>query len=155
MRIAIRSVIFRQTRIGLHGKPFALYKFKTMRDPRPGEDALATDAIRLTRFGQFLRATSLDELPTLWNVIKGDMRLVGPRPLLPGYLPLYTPEQMRRHEVKPGITGWAQVNGLRGDTSLRKRLQHDLFYIRHWSLGFDIKILWLTLFRGFMHRNAH
>ncbi|MEY4214758.1 MAG: hypothetical protein RL458_2984, partial [Pseudomonadota bacterium] len=105
------TLLFRQPRIGLHGKPFMLYKLKTMRDPRPGEDPLATDAIRITRLGRLLRATSLDELPTLWNVLKGDMALVGPRPLLPEYLPLYTPEQMRRHEVKPGITGWAQVNG--------------------------------------------
>jgi len=139
-------MLFRQTRIGLHGKPFTLYKFKTMRDPRPGEDAMATDAIRLTRFGRFLRATSLDELPTLWNVIKGDMRLVGPRPLLPEYLPLYTPEQMRRHEVKPGITGWAQVNG-RDEIPEARKVELDAEYLARQSLALDLRILVLTVVR--------
>jgi len=135
--------LFRQTRIGLDGRPFTLYKFKTMRDPRPGEDPLATDAIRITRFGRFLRATSLDELPTLWNVFKGDMRLVGPRPLLPEYLPLYTPEQMRRHEVKPGVTGWAQVNG-RNAISWEEKFRLDVWYVDNRSFWLDLKILWLT-----------
>jgi len=140
------SLLFRQTRIGLHGKPFTLYKFKTMRDPRPGEDPLATDALRLTRFGRFLRATSLDELPTLWNVVKGDMSLVGPRPLLPEYLPLYTPEQMRRHEVKPGITGWAQVNG-RNAISWEEKFRLDVWYVDNRSFWLDLKILWLTVWQ--------
>jgi sugar transferase EpsL len=142
------SLIFRQTRIGLHGKPFTLYKFKTMRDPRPGEDPLASDAQRLTQWGKFLRSTSLDELPTLWNVIKGDMRLVGPRPLLPQYLPLYTPEQARRHEVKPGITGWAQVNG-RNAISWEEKFRLDVWYVDNRSVWLDLKILWMTLWQVF------
>lgn len=137
------SFIFRQTRIGLDGKPFTLYKLKTMRDLRPGEDPLATDAVRITRFGRFLRATSLDELPTLWNVLKGDMGLVGPRPLLPEYLPLYTPEQMRRHEVKPGITGWAQVNG-RNAISWEEKFRLDVWYVDNRSLWLDVRILAMT-----------
>jgi lipopolysaccharide/colanic/teichoic acid biosynthesis glycosyltransferase len=146
-------MLFRQTRIGLHGRPFTLYKFKTMRDARPGEDAMATDAVRLTRFGRFLRATSLDELPTLWNVIKGDMRLVGPRPLLPEYLPLYTPEQMRRHEVKPGITGWAQVNG-RNAISWEEKFRLDVWYVDHRSAWLDLKILWLTVWQVLARRGV-
>ena len=140
------GILFRQTRIGLHGKPFTLYKFKTMRDPRDGEDPLSTDAVRLTRVGRILRATSLDELPTLWNVLTGDMALVGPRPLLPEYLPLYTPEQMRRHEVKPGITGWAQVNG-RNAISWEERFRLDAWYVDHRSPWLDAKILWLTVWK--------
>ena len=140
------SLIFRQARIGLHGKPFTLYKFKTMRDPRPGEDPRTSDAQRLTRWGKFLRSTSLDELPTLWNVIKGDMRLVGPRPLLPQYMPLYTPEQARRHEVKPGITGWAQVNG-RNAISWEEKFMLDVWYVDNRSLWLDLKILWMTLWQ--------
>ena len=140
------SILFLQTRIGLHGKPFTLYKLKTMRDPRPGEDPLATDAVRITRFGRFLRATSLDELPTLWNVLKGDMALVGPRPLLPEYLPLYTPEQMRRHEVKPGITGWAQVNG-RNAIGWEERFRLDVWYVDNRTAWLDLKILRLTLWK--------
>jgi len=145
------SLIFRQTRIGLHGKPFTLYKFKTMRDPRPGEDALASDAQRLTRWGKFLRSTSLDELPTLWNVIKGDMRLVGPRPLLPQYLPLYSKEQSRRHEVKPGITGWAQVNG-RNAISWEEKFRLDVWYVDNRSMWLDLKILWMTLWQVFARK---
>jgi lipopolysaccharide/colanic/teichoic acid biosynthesis glycosyltransferase len=140
------GLLFRQTRIGLHGRPFTLYKFKTMRDPRPGEDAMATDAIRLTRWGRFLRASSLDELPTIWNVIKGDMRLVGPRPLLPEYLPLYSLEQSRRHEVKPGITGWAQVNG-RNAISWEEKFRLDVWYVDNRSLWLDLKILWMTVWQ--------
>ncbi len=147
------SVLFRQPRIGLHGKSFMLYKLKTMRDPRPGEDPLATDAIRITRFGRLLRATSLDELPTLWNVLKGDMALVGPRPLLPEYLPLYTPEQMRRHEVKPGITGWAQVNG-RNAISWEEKFRLDVWYVDNRSFWLDCKILWLTVWQVLTRRNV-
>jgi lipopolysaccharide/colanic/teichoic acid biosynthesis glycosyltransferase len=142
-------LLFRQPRIGLHGKPFMLYKLKTMRDPRPGEDPLATDAIRITRFGRFLRATSLDELPTLWNVLKGDMALVGPRPLLPEYLPLYTPEQMRRHEVKPGITGWAQVNG-RNAVAWPERLELDVRYVEMLDRATaPLTDLWIVILTAF------
>lgn len=139
-------LLFRQTRIGLHGKPFTLYKFKTMRDPKPGEDPLATDGIRLTRFGRLLRTTSLDELPSIWNVARGDMRLIGPRPLLPEYLPLYSPEQARRHEVKPGITGWAQVNG-RNAIGWEEKFRLDVWYVDNRSLWLDLKILWLTVWQ--------
>jgi lipopolysaccharide/colanic/teichoic acid biosynthesis glycosyltransferase len=152
-REALSPVFFHQTRIGLHGKPFVLYKLKTMRDPRPGEDPLTTDAIRITPLGRFLRATSLDELPSLWNVLKGDMRLVGPRPLLPEYLPLYTPEQMRRHEVKPGITGWAQVNG-RNAISWEEKFRLDVWYVDHRSAWLDLKILWLTVWQVLARRGV-
>lgn len=146
-------MLFPQLRIGLNGKPFTLYKFKTMRDPLSGEDAMATDAIRMTRFGRFLRATSLDELPSLWNVIKGDMRLVGPRPLLPEYLPLYTPEQARRHEVKPGITGWAQVNG-RNAISWEEKFRLDVWYVDHRSFWLDLRILWMTMWHVLFRRGV-
>jgi len=148
-------VLFRQQRPGLHGHPFTLYKFRTMTDARDEAGNLLPDEDRLTPFGRFLRSTSLDELPELWNVIKGDMSLVGPRPLLMRYLPRYTPEQMRRHEVRPGITGWAQINGLRGDTSIVERTKYDLWYIENWSLWLDFKITLLTVVRIFTDRNAY
>ncbi|MDA1082555.1 MAG: sugar transferase [Gemmatimonadetes bacterium] len=144
-------ILFPQLRIGLHGKPFTIYKFKTMRDASPGEDPMATDAIRITRLGRLLRATSLDELPTLWNVLRGDMALVGPRPLLPEYLPLYTPEQLRRHDVKPGITGWAQVNG-RNAISWEDKFRLDVWYVDNRSLWLDLRILWMTLWRVIFRR---
>ena len=151
--------LFCQARPGQHGKLFMLRKFRTMRASSAVEDLLATDAVRLTRPGRFLRSTSLDELPTLWNVLRGDMSLVGPRPLLPEYLPLYTVQQMRRHEVKPGITGWAQVHGLRGETDtiekMEKRVEYDLFYIEHMSLWFDLRIMAMTVFKVFAGRNAY
>lgn len=137
-------VFFRQTRPGLHGKPFEMVKFRTMTDARGPDGALLPDAERLTAFGRFLRSSSLDELPELWNVIKGDMSLVGPRPLLVEYLPLYSPEQARRHEVRPGITGWAQVNG-RNALSWDEKFKLDIWYVDHRSLWLDIKILWLTV----------
>jgi len=143
--------VFSQTRIGLNGRPFRIYKLKTMRDPHPGEDSLASDADRLTSVGRVLRAWSLDELPTLWNVLRGDMRLVGPRPLLPEYLPLYTPEQMRRHEVKPGITGWAQVNG-RNAISWEAKFELDVWYVDNRCLWLDVKILWLTVWQVLSRR---
>ncbi len=143
--------LFPQLRIGLHGEPFTIYKIKTMRDALPGEDAMATDAIRITRLGRFLRATSIDELPTLWNVVKGDMALVGPRPLLPEYLPLYTPEQARRHEVKPGITGWAQVNG-RNALSWEEKFRLDVWYVDNRSFWLDLKILGMTLWQVLFRR---
>ena len=137
-------VFFRQTRPGRHGRPFQMVKFRTMTDAKGPDGRLLPDAERLTPFGRFLRSTSLDELPELFNVLKGDMSLVGPRPLLMEYLPLYTPEQARRHEVRPGITGWAQVNG-RNALGWEEKFKLDLWYVDHCSLWLDIKILWLTV----------
>ncbi len=137
-------VLFRQTRPGLHGQPFHMIKFRTMTDARGPDGALLPDDQRLTPFGRWLRATSLDELPELWNVLKGDMSLVGPRPLLMEYLPLYTPEQARRHEVRPGITGWAQVNG-RNALNWEDKFRLDVWYVDHHNLWLDLRILWLTL----------
>ena len=137
-------VLFKQIRPGLHGRPFKMVKFRTMTDERALDGALLPDAKRLTPFGHFLRASSLDELPELWNVLKGEMSLVGPRPLLMEYLPLYTPEQARRHEVRPGITGWAQVNG-RNAISWDDKFALDVWYVDHRSLWLDVKILWFTV----------
>ena len=137
-------VLFTQVRPGLHGKPFCMVKFRTMTDARDASGALLTDAQRLTPFGRFLRASSLDELPELWNVLRGEMSLVGPRPLLMEYLPLYSPEQARRHEVRPGITGWAQVNG-RNAISWADKFALDVWYVDHCSLWLDVRILWLTM----------
>ena len=137
-------VFFRQTRPGRHGRPFQMVKFRTMTDAKGPDGRLLPDAERLTPFGRFLRSTSLDELPELFNVLKGDMSLVGPRPLLMEYLPLYTPEQARRHEVRPGVTGWAQVNG-RNALGWEEKFKLDLWYVDHCSLWLDIKILWLTV----------
>jgi lipopolysaccharide/colanic/teichoic acid biosynthesis glycosyltransferase len=137
-------VLFRQVRPGLQGRPFTMVKFRTMTDDRGPDGALLPDARRLTPFGRFLRASSLDELPELWNVLKGDMSLVGPRPLLMEYLPLYTPEQARRHEVRPGITGWAQVNG-RNAISWANKFALDVWYVDHRSLWLDLQILWRTV----------
>ena len=137
-------VLFRQPRAGLHGRPFTLYKFRTMTDTRDAEGNLLPAVERLTPFGRLLRSLSLDELPQLWNVIKGDMSLVGPRPLLLDYLPLYTPEQARRHEVRPGITGWAQVKG-RNALSWEEKFDLDVWYVENLSFGLDLRILFLTL----------
>lgn len=137
-------VFFRQTRPGLHGKPFQMIKFRTMTDARSVDGQMLPDADRLTPFGRFLRATSLDELPELWNVLKGDMSLVGPRPLLLEYLPLYSAEQARRHDVRPGITGWAQVNG-RNALNWEEKFKLDVWYVDHLSLWLDIRILSLTV----------
>lgn len=137
-------VFFRQVRPGLDGRPFEMVKFRTMTDERGPDDQLLPDAVRLTAFGRFLRSTSLDELPELWNVLKGDMSLVGPRPLLMEYLPLYTSEQARRHEMRPGVTGWAQVNG-RNAISWEEKFSLDVWYTDNHSLWLDIKILWLTV----------
>lgn len=137
-------VFFRQVRPGLNGLPFEMVKFRTMTDARGPDGLLLPDAVRLTPFGRFLRSTSLDELPELWNVLKGDMSLVGPRPLLMEYLPLYSPEQARRHAVRPGVTGWAQVNG-RNAIGWEEKFALDVWYVDHQSLWLDIKILWLTV----------
>lgn len=139
-------VLFRQTRPGLHGRPFVMIKFRTMRDALDAHGQPLPDSERLTPFGLWLRSTSLDELPELWNVLKGDMSLVGPRPLLMEYLPLYSPEQARRHEVRPGITGWAQVNG-RNAISWEDKFRLDVWYVDQQSLWLDMRILWLTVRR--------
>lgn len=147
VRVKLGSpVFFRQQRPGLHGKPFMLVKFRTMTDERDERGNLLPDEVRLTRFGQFLRSTSIDELPELWNVLVGDMSLVGPRPLLMQYLDRYTPEQARRHEVKPGITGWAQVNG-RNALSWEEKFKLDVWYVDHWSFRLDTHILFTTLLK--------
>jgi sugar transferase EpsL len=137
-------VIFRQKRPGLHGRPFIIYKFRTMTDARDAKGNLLPDGKRLTGLGKFLRATSLDELPELWNVLKGEMSLVGPRPLLMEYLERYTPFQARRHEVKPGVTGWAQVNG-RNAVDWDERFRLDVWYVDHLSFSLDVRIIFLTL----------
>ncbi|WP_025689143.1 sugar transferase [Paenibacillus zanthoxyli] len=139
-------ILFKQTRPGLHGKPFHVYKFRTMTDERDASGELLSDHIRLTSFGKLLRKYSLDELPQLWNVINGDISLVGPRPLLMSYLQLYTEEQARRHLVKPGITGWAQVNG-RNAISWEEKFKLDTWYVDHYSFALDLKILALTLLK--------
>jgi lipopolysaccharide/colanic/teichoic acid biosynthesis glycosyltransferase len=136
--------LFRQVRPGLGGRPFTLVKFRSMTDARDAAGMLLSDAERLTRFGNLLRATSLDELPELWNVLKGEMSLVGPRPLLMSYLPLYSKEQARRHDVPPGITGWSQVKG-RNALSWDEKFALDVWYVDHWSLWLDVRILALTL----------
>lgn len=142
-------VLFRQVRPGLHGQPFEMVKFRTMTDARGADGALLPDAVRLTPFGRFLRASSLDELPELWNVLKGEMSLVGPRPLLMEYVPLYSAEQYRRHEVRPGVTGWAQVNG-RNAISWEEKFALDVWYVEHQSFGLDVKILLLTVKKVFI-----
>ena len=142
-----RPVLFRQSRPGLHGDPFVLVKFRSMRDLAGQDGQPRADAERLTRVGRLLRAASLDELPTLWNVLVGDMSMVGPRPLLMEYLPRYNPEQARRHEVKPGITGWAQVNG-RNALTWEEKFKFDVWYVDHCSIGLDLRILGMTLVKA-------
>lgn len=139
-------VLFRQQRPGLHGRPFVIYKFRTMTDAKDGNGNLLSDDQRLTKFGRFLRSSSLDELPELFNVLKGDMSLVGPRPLLMEYLPLYNSEQAGRHEIKPGITGWAQVNG-RNAISWDEKFKLDVWYVDNQSFWLDLKILWMTFIK--------
>jgi lipopolysaccharide/colanic/teichoic acid biosynthesis glycosyltransferase len=141
-----RPVFFVQLRPGRHGVPFSLIKFRTMREAYDEKGEPLPEEERLTRLGRFLRATSLDELPELWNVLRGEMSLVGPRPLLMEYLPLYTPEQARRHDVRPGLTGWAQVNG-RNAISWEEKFALDLWYVDHHSMLVDLKILWATLIK--------
>lgn len=143
-----RFVFFKQDRPGCNGVSFKLIKFRTMRDAHDADGELLPDAERITKLGRVLRSTSLDELPELWNVLKGDMSLVGPRPLLMEYLPLYSSEQARRHEVRPGITGWAQVNG-RNAISWEEKFGLDVWYVDHQSLWLDIRILFLTVLKVF------
>ncbi|MEG1860960.1 MAG: sugar transferase [Bacteroidaceae bacterium] len=143
------GAFFTQERPGLHGKIFRVIKYKTMTDERDADGNLLPDAIRLTKVGRFVRSTSMDELPQLVNVLKGDMSLIGPRPLLVQYLPLYSKEQARRHEVRPGITGWAQCNG-RNAISWTKKFELDVWYVDHCSLQLDIKIIFTTLKKVFV-----
>ena len=143
-------IIFKQLRPGLNGKLFTMYKFRTMKT-MINKNTILDDEDRLTKFGQFLRSISLDELPELWNILKGDMSLIGPRPLLEEYLPLYTDSQARRHDVKPGITGWAQVNG-RNSISWNKKFELDIWYVKNLSFWLDIKILYLTFFKVFSRK---
>ena len=138
------AIFFKQVRPGLNGNLFNMYKFRTMTNERDKNGVFLSDKVRLTEFGKFLRSTSLDELPGLWNVLKGDMSLVGPRPLLVEYLPLYSEKQSRRHEVRPGITGWAQVNG-RNAISWDEKFDLDVWYVDNQSIWLDTKILWLTV----------
>ena len=155
------SLIFKQERVGLHNTPFHMYKFRTMYVQTEEEERKGwtqKNDPRITKVGRFLRKTSLDEFPQLFNVLKGDMSLVGPRPERPQYVEKFReeiPRYMIKHQVRPGMTGWAQVNGYRGDTSIRKRIEHDLYYIENWTLGLDIKILFLTIFKGFINKNAY
>ena len=155
------KVIFKQTRVGLHNKEFEMYKFRTMREQTEEDEAkkwTVKNDDRVTKIGKFLRRTSLDEIPQFFNILKGDMSLVGPRPERPQWVEKFKeeiPRYMIKHQVRPGLTGWAQVNGYRGDTSIRKRIEYDIYYIENWTLGFDIKILFLTIFKGFINKNAY
>ena len=154
-------LIFKQVRVGLHNKEFKMYKFRSMVVQTEEEEKKAwttQNDPRVTKIGKFIRKTSIDELPQLLNVLKGEMSLVGPRPERPYFVEKYKeeiPRYMIKHQVRPGITGWAQVNGFRGDTSIEKRIDHDLYYIENWTLGLDIKILFLTVFKGFVNKNAY
>ncbi|MHB1126554.1 MAG: sugar transferase [Bacillota bacterium] len=148
------QIFYRQIRPGLHGKPFVIYKFRTMKDIKDDQGISLPDDSRITSLGYFLRNTSLDELPELINVLKGNISLVGPRPLLMEYLERYTPEQVRRHDVKPGITGWAQING-RNNLSWEDKFNLDVWYVDNWSLWLDIKILCLTIFKVVKRENIN
>ena len=154
-------LIFKQERIGFQNKPFLMYKFRSMvvQDEKKEKGEWTTpDDPRVTRFGKFIRKTSIDELPQLFNVLKGNMSMVGPRPERPQFVEKFSEEIPRyrvKHQVRPGLTGWAQVNGYRGDTSIRRRIEFDLYYIENWTLGFDLKIIFLTFFKGFVNKNAY
>lgn len=154
-------IIFKQQRVGLHNKPFNMYKFRSMRMQEDSEEKkgwTVKDDPRVTGIGKFLRRTSLDELPQLFNILIGDMSIVGPRPERPQFVEKFQeeiPRYMIKHQVRPGLTGWAQVNGLRGDTSIEERIEHDIFYIENWTVGFDIKIFFMTFFTGFINKNAY
>jgi exopolysaccharide biosynthesis polyprenyl glycosylphosphotransferase len=151
-------VFYRCRRVGRYGREFAMLKFRKMHDGASGPALTSAHDERFTRFGAFLARTKLDELPQLWNVLRGDMSLVGPRPERPVFVETFRhriPGYMLRHKVKAGMTGWAQINGWRGNTSLEKRIEYDLYYIERWSLAFDLAILVKTLWHGFMHKNAY
>ena len=154
-------VIYSQERVGLHNRPFKMYKFRSMAVQPPAREKsqwTTPGDPRVTSIGRFIRKTSIDEMPQLFNVLKGNMSLVGPRPERPFFVEKFKeeiPRYMIKHQVRPGMTGWAQVNGYRGDTSITKRIEHDLYYIENWTLGFDVKILFLTFFKGFINKNAY
>lgn len=154
-------IIFSQERVGLHNKSFKMYKFRSMEIQKKSVEQKAwtvKNDPRVTKVGRFIRKTSIDELPQLFNILKGDMSLVGPRPERPLFVEKFKeeiPRYMIKHQVRPGLTGWAQINGYRGDTSIRKRIEYDLYYIENWTMGFDIKILFLTIFKGFINKNAY
>ena len=154
-------IIFKQERVGLHNKNFSMYKFRSMVQQAPSEEKKAwttKNDPRVTRIGRIMRKTSLDELPQLFNILKGDMSLVGPRPERPLFVEKFKeeiPRYMVKHQVRPGLTGWAQVNGYRGDTSIRKRIEYDIYYIENWTLWFDVKIIIMTFFTGFVNKNAY
>lgn len=154
-------VVFKQERIGLHNKPFRMYKFRTMEVQKPSQEVkgwTTKDDPRVTKVGRFLRRTSIDELPQLFNILKGDMSVVGPRPERPQFVEQFKeeiPRYMVKHQVRPGLTGWAQINGYRGDTSIKRRIEYDIFYIENWTMSFDIKIMFLTIFKGFINKNAY
>lgn len=154
-------LIYKQERVGLHNRNFMMYKFRSMDVQPPEEEKKAwtvKDDLRVTNFGKFMRKTSIDELPQLFNVLRGEMSLVGPRPERPFFVEKFReeiPRYMIKHQVRPGLTGWAQVNGYRGNTSIRKRIEYDLYYIENWTIGLDIKILFLTVFKGFVNKNAY
>ncbi|MDO4523091.1 MAG: undecaprenyl-phosphate glucose phosphotransferase [Eubacteriales bacterium] len=154
-------LIFKQERVGLHNQPFIMYKFRSMAVQKPNHEKAqwtTKNDPRVTPVGKFIRKTSIDELPQLFNVLKGDMSLIGPRPERPQFVEKFReeiPRYMIKHQVRPGMTGWAQVNGYRGDTSIRKRIEYDLYYIENWTMGLDIKILFLTVFKGFVNKNAY
>lgn len=154
-------VIFKQERVGLHNRTFYMYKFRTMEQQKEAEEKKAwtvRDDPRVTKIGRILRKTSIDEFPQLFNILKGDMSLVGPRPERPLFVERFKeeiPRYMVKHQVRPGLTGWAQINGYRGDTSIRKRVEYDLYYIENWTFGFDLKIMFLTIFKGFINKNAY
>lgn len=154
VRIKLGSpVLFTQERPGLNERIFKLYKFRTMTDERDENGELLPDEVRLTKFGKMLRATSLDELPEAFNIIKGDMSVIGPRPLLVRYLPRYSEEQHRRHEVRPGLSGWAQVNG-RNTASWEDKFEHDVWYVDHVSFGLDVRIIFMTVMKAFVRREG-
>ncbi|HAB59386.1 MAG TPA: undecaprenyl-phosphate glucose phosphotransferase, partial [Lachnospiraceae bacterium] len=154
-------LIYSQVRIGLHNKEFKMFKFRSMEIQSESAEKKAWTTLndpRVTPIGKFIRKTSIDELPQLFNVLRGEMSLIGPRPERPYFVEKFKeeiPRYMIKHQVRPGLTGWAQVNGYRGDTSIRKRIDHDLYYIENWTLGLDIKILFLTFFKGFINKNAY
>ena len=154
-------IIFKQERVGLHNKPFMMYKFRSMVQQAPEAEKKGWTTPhdpRVTKVGRFIRKTSIDEVPQFFNVLKGDMSLVGPRPERTQFVEMFKeeiPRYMIKHQVRPGMTGWAQVNGLRGDTSIHERVKYDIWYIENWTMGLDIRILFMTVFKGFVNKNAY